>query len=402
MKYLQFGKCPVCGYGISSIFYDAGSQPLATLAWPNSQEEAFSMEKHAHQFVQCVKCSHVWNNLFDYNSIPYKENPNKMYNRGSIWSKHLIRTCEILIEKLPSSPTIIDIGCGDGHFISSLAELKSYNGRFIGFDPNSGIEISQNFEFNPEYFTPEIDIDNYNPDCITIRHVLEHMTDPGEFIDKLAWHAINLNKDCRLFVEVPCIDRVFSSSRLSDFFYEHVSHFSTESFRALMNRAGEIELLEHGYEGEVIFALVKLSVPDVLKSRANESNNFNVNSVLSRERIRAQLRNLYSEKKSIAIWGGTGKAAAFINQFQVDALRFPLVVDSDFNKVGTFVPGSGQEILYRDILLDKPVDIIIIPTQWRAKDIYSEIISIGIKFKKILIEHNGSLIDYCLDKHPYK
>ena len=100
--------------------------------------------------------------------------------------------------------------------------------------------------------------------------------------------------------------------------------------------------------------------------------------------------------------GGTGKAAAFIHQFRADAARFPLVVDSDPAKVGTFVPGTGQEIRFRDSLKDKSPDVVIIPTQWRARDIAAEMVREGIHAKQVLIEHNGRLIDFLRDEHPYR
>ena len=91
-----------------------------------------------------------------------------------------------------------------------------------------------------------------------------------------------------------------------------------------------------------------------------------------------------------------------MHQFGADALRFPLVVDSDPDKAGTFVPGLGQEIVYRDLLKSQPVDVVVIPTQWRARDIAAEMAREGIVAKSILIEHEGGLIDFFADEHPYR
>ena len=108
------------------------------------------------------------------------------------------------------------------------------------------------------------------------------------------------------------------------------------------------------------------------------------------------------KKFKIAIWGGVGKSASFINHYEINNQKIPIVIDSDKEKVGMYVPGMGQEILYRDFLKLNPVDIIIIPPQWRANDIVSEIRRENINFKKILIEHKGKLIDFINDDHPYK
>ena len=90
-----------------------------------------------------------------------------------------------------------------------------------------------------------------------------------------------------------------------------------------------------------------------------------------------------------------------MNYFGVDADRFPLVVDSDPDKVGTYVPGTGQKIESQRALLARPVDIVIIPTQWRAADIVAEMALLQIVVPKILIEHRGRLIDYRTEAHPY-
>jgi len=117
--------------------------------------------------------------------------------------------------------------------------------------------------------------------------------------------------------------------------------------------------------------------------------------------ISAQLDIFYRDGKTVVIWGGTGKAAAFMLRYDVDRQRFPYVVDSDQDKVGTFVPGTGQIIMSTSWFQDHSADIIIIPPQWRAKDILNEIKNKNIFVDTVLIEHEGFLIDYLKDSHPY-
>jgi hypothetical protein len=97
---------------------------------------------------------------------------------------------------------------------------------------------------------------------------------------------------------------------------------------------------------------------------------------------------------STALWGATGKSAGFINTYGLDADRFPLVVDSDEGKCGKFVPGTGQEIKHSTHLLTNPVDVIIITTHWRAKDIYQEIKDRNIQYQRVLYLDGSSLVDY--------
>lgn len=394
--------CPVCAHSVAAAFFDGGQHALATLGWPASAADAQAMAVQPHDFVQCPQCTHVWNRAFSYDAIPYQNNPNRMFNKGGIWKGHLADTRDVLLAQLPDSPTVIDIGCGEGHFVRALADARGEQGRFIGFDPNATPETGRGVEFHARYFQPLQDLPEFAPDALVIRHVLEHLTDPASLVEQMAWAASRSDKPCWLFAEVPCIDRVFATGRLADFFYEHMSHFTTESFRTLMQRAGEVVQLAHGYDGEVVYALVRLQIPQALRERARHSNAFAAAAQRSRKTIAAQLDSLATSGQRVAIWGGTGKAAAFMHQFGADALRFPLVVDSDPDKAGTFVPGVGQEIAYRDLLKTQPVDVVIIPTQWRARDIAAEMAREGIVAKSILIEHEGGLIDFFADEHPYR
>ena len=395
-------QCPVCSHAIAVPFFDGGLQTLATLGWPSSAEEARGMPRYPQDFVQCPQCTHVWNRSFTYDAIPYQNNPNRMFNKGGIWRGHLSKTRDLLAARLPDQPVVVDIECGEGHFVRGLAEACDGRGRFVGFDPNVTGETGRGVEFHARYFEPLADMAVFRPDAIVIRHVLEHLTDPANFLNQLAWGASMMEKPCWLFTEMPCIDRVFETGRLADFFYEHPSHFTTLSFRTLMQQAGEVAELDHGYDGEVIFALVRLEVPAAARQCAERASTFARASESSRSAIRAQMDALARSGKLVAIWGGTGKAAAFIHQFGADARRFPLVVDSDAEKAGTFVPGTGQEIVFKNILKSRPVDIIIIPTQWRAKDIVAEMARDDIRAGQVLIEHGGRLIDFFTGEHPYR
>lgn len=250
-------RCPVCGNHVAIPFFAGGMQPLATLGWPKSEFEAKNMERFPLDFVQCPSCTHVYNRSFKYGSVPYQKNPNLMFNNGVIWGTHLAEIKQLLFRMLPKQPNVIEIGCGEGHFIRGLSEVCS-GGRFIGFDPNSGAKSAHGVEFYARLFEPFEDVASFAPDLLIVRHVLEHFTELAGLLEPLTWSASQQNKSCCLFAEVPCIDRVFESGRLSDFYYEHVSHFTTRSFITLMQRLGELRSMGHGYDGEVVYGLVML------------------------------------------------------------------------------------------------------------------------------------------------
>ena len=387
---------------MSAQFFDGGAKTLAALGWPASYTQAVNMDKYLLDYVQCMQCSHIWNTQFDYTVIPYEENPNKMFNTGALWQSYIKKMLKQLNTHLPQNPTVIDIGCGDGHFVRDLAKINQSSGRFLGFDPNTSGESGTGIEFVPKYFEPIMDIKKYQPDLLIMRHVLEHLEDPAEFLEQLALASLSLDKPIYFFAETPCVDLAVNSGRVVDFFYEHPSQFTKKSFSKLMQLGGDVSWINTDYGDEVVNGLVRLSVNRDSVQQGKDAQTFSKLTQTSKQNIIAELNSLSGSGQSLAIWGGTGKAATFIQHYQLDKDRFSYVVDSDSEKVGTFVPGMGQEIRHSSELTAIPADIIIITTQWRAADIYAEIKSRDIHYKKIVLEYNGCLVDFETGKHPYR
>jgi len=393
--------CPACGFQIAAGFFNGGAQPLATLAWPSSAEAARAMPRLPVNFVRCVECGHVYTPAFDYAQVPYSAKPNLMFNRGALWSDFLKDTIGQILREVPAHPVVVEIGHGDGSLLAAMAAACS-SGRFIGFDPHGATRSESNLELRAALFEPEQHLAELAPDLVISRHVLEHLTSPLAFLQRIAFAAARIGREQLAYFEVPCVDRALATGRTVDFYYEHNSQFSTQSFRKMLSRCGAtINRIGHGYGGEVIFGYVSLGGQERRLRIADEARDFLHAANAGLERIFAQLEELALSGERVAIWGGTGKSAAFINRYGLDCMRFPIVVDSDAAKVGTFVPGTGQEIRARDWLNNHPGAVVIIPPQWRAFDIVLEMERAGISFKQVLIEHEGALIDYFRDPHPY-
>jgi hypothetical protein len=388
---------------VAARFYDGGREPLATLAWPRSAAEASAMPRLPLDFVRCVDCGHVFNAAFDYTAVPYSDKPNLMFNRGVIWAEHIEHVQDELAGVVGANSMVVEIGYGDGSFLTTLAH-RCGGGRYVGFDPNGapgGVEGG--VCFRRDLFNPERHLSELRPHLIISRHVLEHLTNPLAFLQGINFAAAAAGLRPRMYFEVPCIDRAIASARTVDFYYEHNSHFTSTSFRRMLDRSGaEIERVEHGYGGEVICGLLRAGGCAAQLSVAREAQAFCYAAESALSAISLQLISLHISGQTVAIWGGTGKSAAFINRYGLDALRFPVVVDSDATKAGTFVPGTGQQIRTRDWLLEHPVDVMIVPPQWRAADIVQEMGTAGIRCQTVLIEHGGKLVDYLNAEHPYR
>ena len=392
--------CPACGYHVAISFL-RDSMPLALIAWPKTVEDAEAMPKLDLDYVRCIDCGHIYNSAFDHNNVPYSEEPNLMYNAGTNWAVFIREIQKTLISRLPKNPTVVEIGHGDGSFLSTLAEMNP-DGRYIGFDLHGIPAVHGPVEFRAELFDPMVHFAELKPDLIATRHVMEHLTNPLGFLQRLGFAAGQSNLNPLAYIEVPCVDRILQTGRTTDFYYEHGSQFTTRSFYRMLEGCGaEVHDIGHGYEGEVVFGVMRVRSGQDHGIHAQESITFLNESEAARATGQKQLADMVAAGRTTAVWGGRGKSSAFINRYGLDRDRFPLVVDSDINKVGTFVTGTGQEIRYRDVLKESPVDIVIIPPQWRARDIVAEMKAEGISPQSVLIEFSGSLVEFDSPDHPY-
>jgi hypothetical protein len=297
--------CPACGHHIAAPFFDGGMQPLATLGWPQSAEAARAMKRLPINFVHCVECGHVFNPDFRYDEVPYSEKPNLMFNRGARWSRFVEETVVNLLAMVPKKPTIVEIGHGDASLLAAMAE-RCPDGRFCGFDPHGARGTHRNLELRAELFDPGVHPRELTPDIVVRRHVLEHLTSPLAFLQHVAFAAAQASRAQLCYFEVPCIDRALEGRRSVDFYYEHNSQFTTESFKRMLARCGAgLSSVNHGYDGEVIFAYVSLGAARRQLDSAGLAGHFRVVTDDAVRRIQDELAELLSSGATVAIWGGT-------------------------------------------------------------------------------------------------
>jgi SAM-dependent methyltransferase len=347
--------------------------PLGILSLPKTESEALTMSKHKIDLRRCAACGHVYHTEFDPKKIIYDDDSTMVFNKGPAWLQHQ----EGLAQKWIScfnlyGKKILEIGCGEGGF---LEHFQKANCQCFGFEPGRdgetaaqrGIKVyRENFEASA--------LATLQPDAVICRHVLEHLCEPLDLLKGIALTSAEMGKDIVVLAEVPRIDKALEQRRISDFFYEHVSHFTDDSFRTLFETAGfEVLDLESRYGDEVVVVAAKPRKTLQIKAFKDASEQFS--DSVHRQVVSAnqQIAEWKRTKKTIALWGSAGKAAALINMLGFTKEIFPIVVDSDPNKFGHFVPGTGQEIRTPAYLKDHPVDGILICTNWRARDIETEI-----------------------------
>jgi hypothetical protein len=326
----------------------------------------------------------VFNIEFNEAKVPYAEDSNLMYNRGYTWETHMKSLINRISGFWDGEGVAIDIGCGDGQFFSMLSKAMPQT-RCIGYEPGIEADKIKSFEVVRDYFNPQRDLAIHKPELIVCRHVVEHLADPRGFLEDLTYWCSMYGLESTILLEVPCFDRALETGRVSDFLYEHVSNFTTRSFRQLFEESNceGIEILKC-YQGEV---LVGLAEPQMLDTWA-VATQFQQRATASLASVTDTVSKLTG---TVLFWGGTGKGAAFLNMYNI---QNHYVVDSDPHKIGRFVPGTAQEIQSPDLFKDRDDVTIVIATPWRAYDIYVDIKRRGLKYRSLLVLQDGALHEY--------
>lgn len=227
-------------------------------------------EKEKFKVYRCKNCGHIQllpkpreeedkefydKNLQDKNrgkEIDYK----KLYNNNLFDTRRHVRLVKEL--KRDTDCSILDIGAGYGFFVNALYGE--------GYKNVLGIEISgERRELAIENGAAKIiDFDIYRPeenigtfDVITIFHVLEHVGQPIEFLEKLKSY---LKPGGLLICEVPNVDELLINEcpPYNDFYWirAHLNYFGNKTLDDCFRQAG-FEKREIRYEQR--YGLLNLS-----------------------------------------------------------------------------------------------------------------------------------------------
>jgi hypothetical protein len=272
------------------------------------------------------------------------------------------------VASLPGS-RVVEIGAGDGEFLELIPGPK------LAYEPSDDYHklCEKKIPAIHGYFDPNICVLE-DDDVVVMRHVLEHIHKPFEFLDNMVTYAAMAHESFLLYVEVPCVENAIRDARIEDWTYEHPNHFTETSLRFLLMRAGLTPVnVFKAYGGEVLCAV----------ARSNKVSEY-VNGAFAKFRLLRELELPFDQP--VVFWGGAGKSMMLLHHVARD---FDHVVDSDERKFGKFVPGLSLRIENPDIITKD--DIVIITTNWREADIHADMKRRGLTPAAVYTVKNGKL-----------
>lgn len=246
---------------------------------------------------------------------------------------------------------IIEIGCGKGEYMPFMekAGVKVYGLEHLQDSVDAGMaeghKIFQGFPENEEYRIPLAPYDGFY-----IMNFLEHIPSPGEFLRGI---ANNLKDEAVGIVEVPDFDMMMKKSLYSEFIQDHLSYFTEDTLRNVLEMNGfQVLHCESIWYNYILSCIVKK------RSFAKVGGFIERQEYLKKE-VRTFLIHQKNKGKRVAVWGAGHQALANLSLLDM-AGDIEYVVDSADFKQNRYTPATHIPIVAPDKLLDGEVQVVII------------------------------------------
>ncbi len=207
---------------------------------------------------------------------------------------------------------------------------------FIGFDPayeGSNPLICRNV------FVPGVL--NGRTSNLILRHVLEHIEKPIDFLNEL---KVGNSGSGKLYIEVPCFDWICDHKAWFDVFYEHVNYFRLSDFYRMFGKVIQSGKL---FNGQYLYVIVDLSTLRIPKIDKDDKVDF------PRDFIANLTNARYKTLKDSAIWGGGSKGVIFALLRKRAGFPVRMVIDINPKKQGKYLPGTGLKVVSPKLAMEK-------------------------------------------------
>lgn len=320
----------------------------------------------------------VENEAFDSSLIDYSENYENNQSHSTKFKEHMLCVLELLKSKLPKNSIVAEVGCGKGDFV----EMIKFDGHFEvkGFDASYD---GNNKAIEKRYLNNS---DRINADLVVLRHVLEHIPNPYNFLSMLK----TVFGKAKIYIEVPNYDWIVSNKVFFDITYEHVNYFSQRALKFLFLQS----TLEHGlFFNEqyqyVISELSSLNLDFEYQYKSNNWEYFSFSEIFPNIQYDIERFNNMSTNRSVFLWGAATKGCLFLahcknKNLLVDKVLF--AIDQNPKKIGKYLPGSLISIKSKEdfFLTAKSGDLLLVSNSAYKDEIVAQVNAAGLS--NILIE----------------
>ena len=295
----------------------------------NTREAAKSSLTGWVELSQNDQTGIVINSLFDPDLLSYDENYDNEQSNSNYFLKHLNDVYSIL-EPFIFSKNVIEVGCGKGTF---LKMLKSKGIDIMGCDPTyEGDDPS----IVKKFFSKNLELKG---DVIILRHVLEHIKNPIDFLLEIS--EANGNRGI-VYIEVPDFNWIIQNQVYFDIFYEHVNYFRQIDFIKIFNKILTSGTFFNDQYQYVLADLSSINLPpyENIEKISVSVTNSTLNFVV--EKIRSCSNSL------IYVWGAGSKGVISSIYLLEMGIEISGIIDINPMKQNKYVAITGLRVFSPD------------------------------------------------------
>jgi hypothetical protein len=370
---MKIENCPITRSGKSIEYLNLGNVPLVNNLC-STREESFACQKFPlaiqlfpESNLTCLTEYVNKDNLFL--NYLYRSGVNKPY------LTHCARMYDYLSRLIDfkDKDLVIDIGGNDGSLLIEFRK-ENRNLHYVNIDcSESFIEINKDvrIEYLNEYFCGETQLP-YKAKLITSTNVFQHTEAIRSFVQGVERNLSNEGVWC---LEFPYLLTTLANDNYDQIYHEHIYYYRLGNIIDLLKQEG-LRVINVSYHDMHAGTLRVLSVKESSLRQPDSTilSFLNLERTLTEEycikwgkRTQEKIKTykefiikLKSEGKSIACFGAAAKGCVFLNSCEIDYGMVKFIIDDTPYKQGKFVPGTGLEVVSRDILKTEKIDYLLI------------------------------------------
>ncbi len=357
-------KCKICGCNDYSIIYELEDIPVFQNKVYDTENQALMAKTGNVKLVRCNKTNIIYNIEFNPELMVYNNQYQNEQNHSQFFKSYLLEILDLIKSKFNRAEKIVEIGCGKGYFIELLRE-HGFNA--IGFDP--AYEGESPYIYKSYFNGSNLDI---HADVIILRHVLEHIINPFEFIHKV---AKSNNYMGRIYIEVPDFEWIVNKGAFWDIFYEHCNYFTKESLSSFFNfsETGNI------FNGQYFYLIADLSKLRNKLQTTIKSADFKYNFFSHLKHYKEFIKS----DNNLAIWGAGAKGCTFCNIIDSTREKIKCVVDINPKKQNKYIAKTAHKIIPPELINDHYIDSIIIMNENYLNEIKNSINNAKVQIQSL-------------------
>jgi len=383
------------------IFYGIEQVPVHSVLLMETREQALTYHRGDIALGFCPACGFMSNVVFDPSVHEYSSKYEETQGFSETFQSFHRGLAQRLIDRYDlHGKSLIEIGCGKGEFLTMLCEMGGNTG--VGFDPAYISERNTSPARDRMTFIKDLYSEkytSYHGDFVCCKMTLEHIHNVAEFMSTVR-RSIGDRRETIIFFQIPDMKRILEEDAFWDIYYEHCSYFTQGSLARLFRRTGfDVVDLGTEYDGQYLMIEARpgtgtgtpaLAQENDLQATTEAVRKFSASIDRTISLWRKRLTAYEKENKRVVIWGGGSKGVAFLTKLNVrDQIQY--AVDINPYKKGTFMAGTGQEIVLPGFLTTYKPDVVIVMNPIYLGEIGQDLKRLGLAPQVIPIVEDEQL-----------